>query len=79
MLVNRDVWGKGDETMSEQIDSEDRPINLEESSSFELKRVVVADDDGSTSTLAPVWVPKPHPDTRCRELLGQPFGTDPAK
>jgi hypothetical protein len=73
------VLGKGDEAMSEQTDYEDRPINLEESSSFELKRVVVSDDDGSSSTIAPVWVPKPHPDTRSRELLGQPFSTDPVK
>lgn len=65
--------------MSETFETEDRPINLEESSSFELKRVVVNDDDGSSSTMAPVWVPKRHPDTRCRELLGQPFSTDPVK
>ena len=65
--------------MSETFETEDRPINLEESSSFELKRVVVSEDDGSSSTVAPVWVPKPHPDTRRRELLGQPFSTDPVK
>lgn len=65
--------------MSTSVETQDRPINLEESSSFELKRVVVSDDDGSSSTIAPVWVPKPRPDTQRRELLGQPFSTDPVK
>jgi hypothetical protein len=65
--------------MAEELHNEDRSINLEESSSFELERVVVSDDDGSSSTVAPVWVPKPRPDTRRRELLGQPFGIDPVK
>lgn len=57
--------------------NEDRPINLEESSSTELKRVVVTEDDvGSSSTVTPVWVPKPHAKTDRRELLGQPFDND---
>lgn len=56
---------------------EDRPINLEESSSFELKREVVVDEeDTSSSTLAPVWVPKPHAPNDRRELLRQPFDAE---
>jgi hypothetical protein len=61
--------------VAEKIDvpQEDRPINLEESSSAELKREVVVEEVASTSTLAPVWTPKPHAPTDCRELLRQPF------
>lgn len=65
--------------MSEAFETQDRPINLEESTSHELERVVVSDDDGSSSTVAPVWVPRPRPETRRRELLVQPFGNDPVK
>ena len=54
---------------------DDRPINLEESSSAELKRVIVADDD-SPSTRTPVMPPKPHAPSDHRELLRQSFGTE---
>ena len=51
---------------------EDRPINLEESSIIELKRVAVTDEE-SPSTRPPVMPPKPHAPTDHRELLLQPF------
>jgi len=62
--------------MSRQQPSDDPPINLEESSSSELKREVVAEEDASPSTVAPVWTPKPHAKTESRELLDQPFGRE---
>lgn len=55
--------------------TEDRPINLEESSSTELKRVVVSDDD-SPSTRTPEMPRKPHPATDRRELLHQEFASE---
>ena len=54
--------------------SDDQPINLEESSSTELKRVVVSDDSPSTRT--PEMPRKPHARTNHRELLHQAFGPD---
>lgn len=65
--------------MSRKEPGDDPPINLEESSSTELKRVVVTEEDPSPSTVAPVWTPKPHAKTESRELLDQPFESDRTK
>lgn len=55
----------------------DQPINLEESSFHELKRVVIrVDDDTSPSTRTPELAPHTHAKTDSRELLRQPFGAD---
>lgn len=55
----------------------DQPINLDASTSQELKRIVVAkqaDEDPSASHVIPD-VPRPaaRSNSDCRELLNQPF------
>ncbi|MGD9857568.1 MAG: hypothetical protein AB7U20_21710 [Planctomycetaceae bacterium] len=59
----------------------EEPMNLDASSSQELKRVVVArqaDEELTSSHIIPdALLRSVRPETACRELLSQPFGDWP--